>query len=84
LPFSVGGDLGNTSSTSFHPSAIAHFVVICARIGERDLAIEQLQLVTKKPSGPSYGWLRLSPLWDLATARQVIWRRTTTVERGEL
>jgi tetratricopeptide (TPR) repeat protein len=46
------------------PDVITHFALICARVGERDLAIEQLQLVAKKPGGPSYGWLRLSPLWD--------------------
>jgi len=46
------------------PDAIAYFALMCARIGERDLAINQLELVVGKPSGPSYGWLRLSPLWD--------------------
>ena len=33
-------------------------------LGERDLAIEQLNLVASKPNGPPYGWLRLSPFWD--------------------
>ena len=46
------------------PDAIAYFALMCARIGERDLAIKQLELVVGKPGGPTYGWLRLSPLWD--------------------
>ena len=46
------------------PNAIAYFALMCARIGERDLAMKQLELIVGKPSGPSYGWLRLSPLWD--------------------
>jgi serine/threonine-protein kinase len=46
------------------PDAIAYFALMCARIGERDLAIKQLDIVAGKPNGPPYGWLRLSPLWD--------------------
>jgi TolB-like protein/Tfp pilus assembly protein PilF len=46
------------------PDAIAYFALMCARIGERDLAIKQLDIVAGKPNGPTYGWLRLSPLWD--------------------
>jgi serine/threonine-protein kinase len=46
------------------PDAITFFALMCARIGERNLVIEQLNHVVKKPGGPSYGWLRLSPLWD--------------------
>jgi serine/threonine-protein kinase len=46
------------------PGLIADFALVCAQLGERDLAIEQLNLVAGKPNGPSYGWLRLSPLWD--------------------
>jgi TolB-like protein/Tfp pilus assembly protein PilF/predicted Ser/Thr protein kinase len=40
------------------------FAVICAWIGERDLAFEQLQIVANLPAGPSYGTLRLDPLLD--------------------
>jgi TolB-like protein/Tfp pilus assembly protein PilF len=32
--------------------------------GEKDLALEQLDVVSKLPSGPSYGQLRLDPEWD--------------------
>ena len=38
--------------------------VICAWIGERDLAIEQLEILAKIPAGVSYGEIRLDPFWD--------------------
>ena len=41
-----------------------NFAMICAWIGEADLALEQLEAVTKTPGGPSYGELRLDPMWD--------------------
>jgi TolB-like protein/Tfp pilus assembly protein PilF len=41
------------------------FALLCARVGETDLALEQLEAVTKIPGGPSYGELRLDPMWDL-------------------
>ena len=40
------------------------FAMICAWAGERELALEQLEAVTKVPGGPSYGELRLDPMWD--------------------
>ena len=40
------------------------FAMICAWAGERELALEQLETVTKSPGGPSYGELRLNPMWD--------------------
>jgi TolB-like protein len=40
------------------------FAMICAWAGERELALKQLEAVAKNPGGPSYGELRLSPLWD--------------------
>ena len=46
------------------PGVITDFVLVCAQLGERDLAIQQLDLVAGKPNGPTYGWLRLGPLWD--------------------
>jgi serine/threonine-protein kinase len=46
------------------PGVITYFALICAKLGERDLAIEQLNLIAGKPNGPDYGWLRLSPFWD--------------------
>jgi TolB-like protein/class 3 adenylate cyclase len=38
--------------------------VIYALVGEKDLALETLDLVSKLPAGPSYGELRLDPEWD--------------------
>ncbi len=46
------------------PEVIARFAIVCAQLGERDLAIEQLNLVANKPNGLTYGWLRLSPFLD--------------------
>jgi len=40
------------------------FVMICAWAGERELALKQLEVVTKVPGGPSYGELCLDPMWD--------------------
>ena len=40
------------------------FAMICVWVGERELALEQLEAVTKIPGGPSYGELRLNPMWD--------------------
>jgi serine/threonine-protein kinase len=45
-------------------AVIEYFGIACARLGERDLALEQLSLAAKMPNGPTYGWLRLSPFWD--------------------
>jgi tetratricopeptide (TPR) repeat protein len=38
---------------------------IYALTGEKDLALEQLETVSKIPCGPSYGGLCLDPEWDL-------------------
>jgi hypothetical protein len=40
------------------------FAVICAWIGEKDLAIDQLTQAIQLPGRLSYGQLRLSPNWD--------------------
>ena len=40
------------------------FAMICAWVGERELALEQLEAITKIPGGPSYGALRLDSMWD--------------------
>jgi hypothetical protein len=37
---------------------------IYALTGEKDLALEQLAIVSKLPCGPSYGELRLDLEWD--------------------
>ena len=41
-----------------------YFAVICAWVGERDLAIEQLQASAKLPAGVSYAEICLDPHWD--------------------
>jgi hypothetical protein len=46
------------------PVAASNLALTYAWTGERDLAIEQLETVAKIPAGPSYGMLRLSPVWD--------------------
>ncbi len=40
------------------------YAIICAWTDERDLAIEQLEMLAKIAAGPSYGELRLNPIWD--------------------
>jgi serine/threonine-protein kinase len=46
------------------PIVLTYFAQICAWTGERDKAIEQLEIAAKIPAGPDYGELRLSPMWD--------------------
>jgi tetratricopeptide (TPR) repeat protein len=43
---------------------VTYFALICAWTGERDLAIEQLEIAARIPAGPDYGELRLNPIWD--------------------
>ena len=43
---------------------ITNLVRIYALTGEKDLALEQLDIVSKLPCGPTYGELRLDPYWD--------------------
>ena len=40
------------------------FAIISAWTGERELALGQLEALTKTPSTHTYGNLRLSPMWD--------------------
>jgi serine/threonine-protein kinase len=49
------------------PAIISNLAAIYAWTGERDLAIEQLEIAAKVPNGPHgvhYGGLRLDPMWD--------------------
>src|SRR4029077_16699906 len=43
---------------------MANLARIYALTGEKDLALEQLEVVNKLVSGPSYGELHLNPDWD--------------------
>lgn len=58
-------ELTPISKNSLHGFAVLNdFAIICAWIGEYDLAFRQLEELTRIPGGPSYGDLRLSPAWD--------------------
>ena len=46
------------------PIIMGFFAVICAWVGEKDLAIEQLTRALQLPGHLNYGGLRLSPSWD--------------------
>ena len=43
---------------------ITNLATVYAIAGEKDLALEQLEIVAKLPNGPNYGQLRLDPEWD--------------------
>jgi TolB-like protein/Flp pilus assembly protein TadD len=43
---------------------ITNLATVYALTGEKDLALEQLEIVAKLPAGPNYGQLRLGPEWD--------------------
>ena len=40
------------------------FAITCTWTGERELALGQLEALTKGPGSYTYGNFRLSPLWD--------------------
>jgi TolB-like protein/Tfp pilus assembly protein PilF/predicted Ser/Thr protein kinase len=46
------------------PAMIKYLAMIAAWVGNKDLACEQLAVVMRRPSGLSYGELKLHPLWD--------------------
>jgi TolB-like protein/class 3 adenylate cyclase len=53
------------TKTAIEGAEILYFyAAICAQVGERDLAIEQLKTLAKIPGGAHYGELRLDPFWD--------------------
>jgi serine/threonine protein kinase/tetratricopeptide (TPR) repeat protein len=43
---------------------VKYLAMTAAWIGDKDLACEQLASVIRRPSGPSYGQLKLLPFWD--------------------
>jgi TolB-like protein/Tfp pilus assembly protein PilF len=43
---------------------ITNLATVYALTGEKDLALEQLEIVANLPAGPNYGQLRLQPEWD--------------------
>jgi TolB-like protein/Tfp pilus assembly protein PilF len=46
------------------PHMVEFFAMICAWVGEKDLAFQQLELAVQLPGWISYGHLRLYPAWD--------------------
>ena len=46
------------------PEVVTNLAAIYAWVGQRDLAIEQLEIAAKIPNGVHYGDLRLDPTWD--------------------
>jgi tetratricopeptide (TPR) repeat protein len=46
------------------PWLVRNLAMVYAWTDERDLAIEQLEIVAKIPGGPTYGELRFDPTWD--------------------
>jgi serine/threonine protein kinase/tetratricopeptide (TPR) repeat protein len=46
------------------PLMIEYLAMIAAWVGDKDLACEQLAIVTGQPSPVSYGQLKLLPFWD--------------------
>jgi TolB-like protein/predicted Ser/Thr protein kinase/Flp pilus assembly protein TadD len=46
------------------PQFVANLALIYAWTGERDRALEQLEIVATIPAGPSYGDLKFNPCWD--------------------
>jgi len=46
------------------PGAVFTLALVYAWTGERDRALEQLEIVATIPAGPSYGDLKFNPCWD--------------------
>jgi tetratricopeptide (TPR) repeat protein len=54
----------NVKDSFTEPYVKMCFAIMCAWLGERELALEQLEAFTKAPGYHTYGNLRLSPMWD--------------------
>jgi TolB-like protein len=46
------------------PHLVTTLAMVYAWTGERDRALEELEIVAKIPAGPSYGDLKFNPCWD--------------------
>jgi TolB-like protein/Flp pilus assembly protein TadD len=57
----LGSSVKDSSTESYVKKC---FAIICAWTGERELALGQLEALTKTPGSHTYGNLRLSPMWD--------------------
>ena len=54
----------NVKDSDTDPDLKARFAMICAWTGEPELALGQLEALTKGPGSYTYGDLRLNPMWD--------------------
>jgi hypothetical protein len=45
-------------------TTIKYLAIIAAWVDDKDLAFNQLDMLTRDPSGVSYGQLKLMPFWD--------------------
>jgi eukaryotic-like serine/threonine-protein kinase len=58
-------DLKPIAKDSLHgPRLVTSLALVYAWTGERDRALEQLEIVATIPAGPSYGDLEFNPCWD--------------------
>jgi tetratricopeptide (TPR) repeat protein len=58
-------DLVSIAKDSYNgPELVENLALVYAWTGERDRALEQLEIVATIPAGPSYGDLRFNPYWD--------------------
>ena len=46
------------------PYGVTNLALVYAWTGERDRALEQLEIVATIPKGPTYGDLKFNPCWD--------------------
>ena len=53
-----------SKSAEYGPAFVRYLAMVYVMVGERDLAIKELEPVAKIPAGPSYGDLRFNPIWD--------------------
>jgi serine/threonine protein kinase/tetratricopeptide (TPR) repeat protein len=51
-------------NAAFGPAHVRTLAMVYMIVGERDLAIKELQTLAKIPSNVSYGDLHLNPIWD--------------------
>ena len=69
-------------SSTNEASMKASFAMICAWAGEPDLALEQLEAVTKIPGGPSYGGVALGSDVGFLARRSAL-RKNRRLPRAE-
>jgi hypothetical protein len=50
--------------SAFGSGLVTNLALVYAWTGERDRAVDQLEIVATIPAGPTYGALRFNPMWD--------------------